>query len=147
MPAEQNIERVKRFIESGLGQEQLEPLMADTCAPGLVLEAPGVPLAEGRVRGYQALLEHLLQRARALPDMRVELLQLVGEAESVSFDLAFEGTHTRPWLGVPPSHARVRFTELWYVECDTQGRFMSVRLCEHGTPLPAVLREAASSRA
>jgi steroid delta-isomerase-like uncharacterized protein len=147
MSVDKNISAAKKFVEVGLNQKNIGAIMAGLCSPDLVLEAPGVPAAVGSSQGYQVFYDAVHGWTDAFPDVRVDIAHLVTEDTSASFDLVYEGTHAKEFLGVPATGERVRGGELWFVDFDDDGRFKSVRICEYGTSLLTSLREAAARRA
>jgi predicted ester cyclase len=44
---------------------------------------------------------------KGFPDLKVEILDLVGEGDKVTTRKAFQGTHTGDFMGIPASHKKV----------------------------------------
>lgn len=139
MPEQQNIETIKKFIEVGLNQKKIDSIMAEICAPDVVLEAPGVPTAAGQANGYQIFREAVFGWTDAFPDVKVDTASLIVNGESGSFDVPYEGTQVKEFAGVPATNEKVKGAELWFVQFDGNGKFKNVRICEYGTPLRAAL--------
>ena len=72
----------------------------------------------------------------ALPDLRVEINDLVVEGNRVAARVTVAGTHTRaPLFGVP-ANGRAVYSEDWhYLRCDLQGRIVEHRAMRHDVSL------------
>ena len=146
MPAAQNEQVFRRFVDIGLNQNKIESIQAEICAPNLVLEAPGVPTNAGREQGYELFKQSVLGFTHAFPDVQCKLPFLVAEGETVAADIAYHGHHENEFMGVPPSHEDVAGGELWFVDFK-DGKMTNVRICEYGTPLRAAMTAAGAHRA
>jgi predicted ester cyclase len=129
----------KKFIDVGLNQKKIDSIMSEICAPDVALEAPGVPTAAGAAEGFKIFREAVFGWTDAFPDVDVKINSLIANGNSVSFDVPYEGTHVKEFAGVPPTNEKVKGAELWFCQCDDEGRFKNVRICEYGTPLRAAL--------
>ena len=138
MSTEKNSALFRRFVEEGLNQKNIAGIQAEIAAPGIVLEAPGIPTAAGIAQGYELFEQSVQGFTDAFPDVQCTIPFLVAEGETVAADLAYHGTHEKEFAGVPPSHEHVHGGELWFVEFEG-GLFKNVRICEYGVPLRAAL--------
>ena len=138
MGVEENKAAVRRFVDEGLNNKNIDGIMAELCTPDCTLEAPGVPTAAGHANGYQIFRDAVYNWTDAFPDVQVRLEHLLVDGDTVSFDLPNDGTHKKEFAGVPPTNEKSHGAELWFVECEN-GKFKHVRICEYGTPLRAAL--------
>jgi steroid delta-isomerase-like uncharacterized protein len=95
---------------------------------------PGLPQGrEGARLFYQALFT-------AFDDVRLTILDMIGEGDRVALRFGLEGTHRAEFLGVPPSGRRVT------VEGITMFRFEGSECVERWTQsnLTAVLQQSAA---
>ena len=143
MPAEHNEAVVRRFVEEGLNQKNYEAIHEEICADGLVIEAPGVPMADGKANGKEIYKQSVMGFIGAFPDVQCTIPFLVAEGEAVAADLAYHGTHEKEFAGVPASHEHVKGGELWFFEFEN-GKIKTCRICEYGVPLRAALIAAGS---
>ena len=138
MSAEQNEAVVRRFVEEGLNQKNYEAMHDEICAPDLVLEAPGIPTADGQANGKEIYKQSVLGFVDAFPDVQVDIPFLVVEGDTVAADLAYHGTQEKDFAGVPATHEHIHAGELWFFEFE-DGKIKTCRICEYGTPLRAAL--------
>jgi predicted ester cyclase len=50
---------------------------------------------------------NFLRQWDSFPDLSFTIEQMVAEGDRVSTLLAMDGTHTGPWLGIPPNGKRI----------------------------------------
>ena len=134
MSVDQNLKVFRRFVDEGLNNKNIAGIHAEICAPGLVLEAPGVPTQAGIAQGFAIFKQAVLGFTHAFPDVQCTLPYIVAEGETVAADISYHGHHENEFQGVPPSHQDVHGGELWFVEFQ-DGKMKNVRICEYGTPL------------
>src|SRR5688572_15049276 len=113
----------KKFIDVGLNQKKIDSIMSEICAPDVALEAPGVRSASCAAEGFKNVREAGIGRTGACPDVKVETASLIANGNSVSFDVPYEGTHVKEFATVPPTNEKVKGAELWFCQCDGEGRF------------------------
>jgi predicted ester cyclase len=143
MSAEHNEAVVRRFVEEGINQQKIEAIHDEIAAPGLVLEAPGLPTAAGQANGYELFKQSVVGFVDAFPDVQCTIPFLVAEGDAVAADLAYHGTQEKDFAGVPATHEHVKGGELWFFEFEG-GKIKSCRICEYGVPLRAALIAAGS---
>ncbi|BCM94219.1 hypothetical protein IAD21_06122 [Abditibacteriota bacterium] len=138
MSTSENEAVFRRFVEEGLNAKNIEAIQAEICAPELVLEAPGIPTADGQANGYEIFKQSVLGFTGAFGNLVCTLPYVVAEGDIVAADIAYHGTHDAEFAGVQPSHEDVHGGELWFVDFK-DGKMTSVRICEYGTPLRTAL--------
>jgi steroid delta-isomerase-like uncharacterized protein len=69
-------------------------------------------------RGPDVMKAHIAEWLSGFPDLHFTVEQMMAEGDKVSTLLVMEGTHTGPWLGIPPSGKRVaiRMTTIHRIE-------------------------------
>ena len=95
---------VRRLVDEAQTQGRLEvvdELLADDFVDYTPLE--GLP---GTREGVRMLFAALRE---AFPDLRVEISEQIAEADKVVSRKTFTGTHRGPFIGIPPTGARVQF--------------------------------------
>jgi predicted ester cyclase len=85
-----------------------EELVARDCISYPLQSGEG---SRGEPRGPAAVQNHILEWLAAFPDLRFHIEQMVAEGPVVTTLARLVGTHTGPWLGLPPT-----------------GRFLAIRL-------------------
>ena len=138
MSVEQNQACFDRFIEEGLNQRKVLEIADEICNPDLVLEAPGVPTADGHKEGFAIFKQFAGGFVDAFPDIDCSLKYSIGEGEIIAFDIRYKGTHKKEFGGVPATNKFIDGGELWYVTFEG-GKMKSIRICEYGTPLRLML--------
>jgi predicted ester cyclase len=138
MPYEQNLACFNRFVEEGLNQHKVLEIGDEICNPDLILEAPGVPTADGHKAGYDIFKVFASSFVGAFPDVVCTLKYSIGEGETIAFDIDYKGTHKKEFGGIPATNKYIEGGELWYVEFKG-GKMQSIRICEYGTPLRDLL--------
>jgi steroid delta-isomerase-like uncharacterized protein len=101
---DENKRIVRRLIDEGQSQGRLEivdELLADDFIDYTPLE--GLP---GTREGVRMLFAALRE---AFPDLAVDISEQIAEDDKVVTRKTFRGTHGGPFLGVPPTGARVEF--------------------------------------
>ncbi len=76
------------------------------------------PLFHYRGRSWETGLEELKGLIafwrRAFPDLRFEIINLVGEGDLVAANLVFTATHRGPWQDIPPTGRSIRVEEMMF---------------------------------
>jgi predicted ester cyclase len=125
---EQNKAVSRRWID--VFNERDDAGEADVRGPGYVAHAPAslepVPLDS---EAWTRFLSGFLQ---GFPDLRLTVEDAVGEGDLVAQRVAFEGTHTGEFQGLPPTHRKVSFSGL------ELNRFSDGRVVEHWFQLDAL---------
>src|SRR4051812_31296574 len=95
-------EAAKRLIQrftSAFINTASPSVAAELIAPAAVFHAPGMPTLKGP-DGYLALLGMLRD---GFPDVQWTLEDSVAEGDKVAARFTMRGTHTGPFMGIPPS--------------------------------------------
>lgn len=120
MSTEQNITAVRRFVERGINQHNLDefdvfysPEVVDHALP------PNVPSGlEGRKLFASAFFS-------AFPDIQITIEDLVAEGDRVAARQSARGTHTGELMGIPPTGKQVSITGMFIF------RFENGKVVEH----------------
>jgi predicted ester cyclase len=97
---------VRRWIEAYNDRD--EQAEAAARAPGYVAYAPGEPEpldSEGWTQFIASFVE-------AFPDLRLTVENIVAQGELVAARVAFRGTHTGEFQGIPPTNRQVAFSSI-----------------------------------
>ena len=123
MSADDNKALVRRWIEDfNNGDEQAE---ADARTPDYVAHVPGAPGpldSEGWIQFTGSFVE-------AFPDLRLTVEEILAEGDMVAARVAFRGTHTGAFQGIPPTNKQVAFSG---IEVD---RIADGKVAEHWVQL------------
>lgn len=95
MSQEQNIEQQKKF--GAAAQSGAFDHFADLVAPDCIDHDP----APGQVAGPQGYADFFGQMRTAFPDMKIEVVHLVADADNVAFAYTLTGTHQGTFMDVP----------------------------------------------
>jgi steroid delta-isomerase-like uncharacterized protein len=105
MSAAQNRELVRRWIEEGWNAGDNERVMREVFAEDWIDgDDPAAP------QGWQGVRAFVETYRAALPDVQIEIHQVVADDEFVAFRWSARGTHRGPLLGVAASGRRVSVT-------------------------------------
>jgi len=101
---------VRRFFEEGLGRGNLD-LIDELVAPDAVMHNPLILDAPSSVRGSVEMLR------RALPDLGVDVLDLIAEGDRVAAFLRLSGTNTGAYRrgGATNRRASMRAFFIWRI--------------------------------
>jgi steroid delta-isomerase-like uncharacterized protein len=104
---ENNKQLIVRFFEEVWNQRKLEIAddIFDKDCHTFQLRS-GEP-ATSTPRGPESIKHHLTEWLSAFPDLTFTIEQMVAEGDRVSSLLTMDGTHTGPWLGIPPNGKRI----------------------------------------
>lgn len=74
-------------------------------------EVPGMP------RGVEAIRAFFGMLWAGFPDVKMTILDTIAEGDKVVIRAVTEGTHTGPFMGIPPTgkHARWSFMDIWRI--------------------------------
>ena len=74
-------------------------------------EVPGMPQGVEAVRTFFSMLW------AGFPDVKTTILDTIAEGDKVVIRASTEGTHTGPFLGIPPTgrHAKWSFMDIWRI--------------------------------
>jgi steroid delta-isomerase-like uncharacterized protein len=102
MSVEENKAMAQRFFDEVISQGKLE-VVDELCSPDLVdhEQLPGMPEGREGVKQFFAGLRE------AIPDLQVDVHDMVGEGDKVVVRSTMHGTHEKEFVGIPPSGARV----------------------------------------
>lgn len=132
---EKNKDIVRRFNKEVIGQGNIASF--DELVAGNVINhaAP-----EGAPNGPESMRYFLLEVLRpAFSDLEVEILDQIAEGDKVTTRKRILGTHTGPFLGIPPSQKKILIHVIDIIRLDN-GRY-----AEHWgiSNIPEVARELA----
>jgi steroid delta-isomerase-like uncharacterized protein len=112
---------IRRFIDEVVNTGNVD-LLAELVSPDCVE-------TDGKVRivsGVTGMAEHLNAVRAIYPDLFLTIERQVAEGEWVATQITARGTHSREWLGMPPSGKTLVFTG---VNVD---RVLNGKIVEHG---------------
>ena len=105
MSAEENKEKVRRFMEEAFGQDKPQ-LLEDLLDPKFVRYDPYIEA--GEVRGVQTVKENITWFHNVFPDFTCTIEDQVAEGEKVVSRYTIRGTHQgEEFFGVPASGKRL----------------------------------------
>lgn len=105
MSAEENKEKVRRFMEEAFGQDKPQ-LLEDLLDPKFVRYDPYIEA--GAVRGVQTVMENITWFHNVFPDLSCTIEDQVAEGEKVVSRYLIRGTHQgEEFFGVPASGKRL----------------------------------------
>jgi predicted ester cyclase len=103
--AEENKEKVRRFMEEAFGQDKPE-LLEDLLDPNFVRYDPYIEA--GAVRGVQTVKENIVWFHNVFPDLTCTIEDQVAEGEKVVSRYTIRGTHQgEEFFGVPATGKRM----------------------------------------
>lgn len=118
MSTQQNKHIVRRMNTEFIQGRKLE--VADEILDDTFINHTSPPgLSQGK-DGVRAFFEMMW---KAFPDMTVEIFDQVAEGDLVTTRKAFHGTHTGDFMGIPPTHKRVRIDVIDIIRLQ-DGRFV-----------------------
>jgi predicted ester cyclase len=129
LSADENKLLVRRFVDEAVGRHNLEIL--DELAAG--------EFADAAMRWVQPFRS-------AFPDFEMEIIELIGEDDTVVAHFRCSGTHRGEWLGVPPTGRRFENVDEIYIFHVSDAKLVSAfgvednltRLRQLGISRPAV---------
>ena len=129
LSADENKLLVRRFVVEAVGRHNLEIL--DELAAG--------EFADAAMRWVQPFRS-------AFPDFEMEIIELIGEDDTVVAHFRCSGTHRGEWLGVPPTGRRFENVDEIYIFHVSDAKLVSAfgvednltRLRQLGISRPAV---------
>ena len=125
MSAEENKEKVRRFMEESLGGGKPE-LVDDLLDPDFVRYDPYIEA--GEVRGAQTVKENIVWFRNAFPDLTCTVEEQVAEGEKVVSRWTVRGTHQGDFFGVAGTGNRVAFTGIQIDRFDESGKIVEERV-------------------
>jgi predicted ester cyclase len=110
MDPEQRKDVVRRIVEDGWNRADFDGLVG-------ALSDYAVFRRRGReeVTGLRDLEEIVRRWRSSFPDMTLRIDEMVAEGDIVAVRLTFQGTHSGPWRGIPPTGARASFEVTWFL--------------------------------
>ena len=110
MSAEENKEKVRRFMEEAFGQDKPE-LLEDLLDPDFVRYDPYIEA--GEVRGVQTVKENIVWFHNVFPDLTCTIEDQVAEGEKVVSRYTIRGTHQgEEFFRVPASGKRIEMRSI-----------------------------------
>ena len=107
MSAEENKALLRRWIEA-YNERDLEAEAA-VLAPDYVAHVPAAP---GPLEGLEAWRQFSGSFADAFPDIRLTIEDIMAEGDRVAARVAFRGTHSGEFQGIPPTGKEVAFSSI-----------------------------------
>ncbi len=107
MSAEDNKSVVRRWIDA-FNERDLQA-EADLLGRGFVFHAPATP---GPMEGVEAWRQFTGSFVEAFPDLRLTIEDIMAEGDRVAARVAFRGTHSGEFQGLPPTNKEVNFTSM-----------------------------------
>ena len=105
MSAEENKEKVRRFMEEAFGQDKPE-LLEDLLDPDFVRYDPYIEA--GAVRGVETVKENIRWFRNVFPDLTCTIEDQVAEGDKVVSRYTIRGTHQgEEFFGVPATGERI----------------------------------------
>ena len=138
MSATENKALIQRFFDNVLNQGSLAAL-DDLCAPGFILEAPGIPTKQGQSQGLPSLKEWLTSYRTAFPDIRYAIVNTVAEDTMIAVDFTAKGTQRGAFAGIAPTGKLIAASELCFTYV-SGGKIQRMRFCPYGTPIAQQLK-------
>jgi predicted ester cyclase len=138
MSAEQNKVLMQHLFNDVFNGGDLAALDG-LCAPGLILEAPGIPTGRGRSEGLAAFKEWINTFRAAFPDIRYAIMDTIAEDSMIAVDFSLTGTQRGPYQGIAPTGRSVTGTEQCFAYV-SDGTFRRLRFSPYGTPIIQQLR-------
>ncbi|MDP4217558.1 MAG: ester cyclase [Bacteroidota bacterium] len=102
-----NKQLVTRFFDEVWNQRRIEvadDIFDNDCVTFQL--GSGAPVTAAP-RGPESIKNHVTEWLSGFPDLKFTIEQMICEGDRVSTLLAFDGTHTGEWLGIPPSSRRI----------------------------------------
>lgn len=106
MTQQDNIEQQKKF--GAAAQSGAFKQFHDLVAPDCVDHDP----APGQVPGPQGYADLFGTLHTAFPDMKIEVVHLVADADNVAFAYTLTGTHNGPFMAVPATGKAIKIRGL-----------------------------------
>jgi steroid delta-isomerase-like uncharacterized protein len=110
MSTEHNKDIFRRIVAASNSGDmaQLRDVMYELVADDFVGHAPGEP----DFLGPEGYLDFLMDFSSVVPDLQVDMLDLIAEDDLVVAQLLFRGTHAGELMGVPPTGREVSVPEV-----------------------------------
>jgi steroid delta-isomerase-like uncharacterized protein len=112
MSTESNKALIRRGFEEGINHRKLDTF-ADVVAPSYVNH--NMPIPTRGPEGFRQVIGAFLE---AFPDMRIQVDQVIGEADTVATRGSFRGTHKGAFMGIPATGkpVEVAYIDFWRFE-------------------------------
>ena len=124
MSAEENKEKVRRFMEEAFGQDKPE-LVDDLLDPDFVRYDPYIEA--GAVRGVQTVRENIVWFHNVFPDLTCTIEDQVAEGEKVVSRYTIRGTHQgEEFFGVLATGRRIEMRGI-QIDCFEGGKLVEER--------------------
>jgi len=107
MSAQENKQKVRRFLEEGFGQGNLE-VVDEVLDPDFVCYDPNSEA--GEVRGADTIKQEIEWFRTAVPDLTYTVQDQVAEGEKVVSRYTASGTHQGEFFGVAPTGKRIEMS-------------------------------------
>jgi predicted ester cyclase len=107
MSAQENKQKVRRFLEEGFGQGNLE-VVDEVLDPDFVCYDPNSEA--GEVRGADTIKQEIEWFRNAVPDLTYTVEDQVAEGEKVVSRYTASGTHQGEFFGVAPTGKRIEMS-------------------------------------
>jgi steroid delta-isomerase-like uncharacterized protein len=104
-------------------------VIADSFQPHFVLHSPADERPLQGHEGYRAFAERV---RGGFPDIEITIHDVVLDGDVIVGRMTIEGTHTRPYLGIPPTGLRIKVSQIVW------GRFEDEKIAEAWQELNAI---------
>jgi len=96
---EQSKDFMRRFLDASVGKDSAA--FKELMAPDFVAHVPGGP------KDREGFVQHMDSYNLAFGDMQVTVLDLITDGENVVARTNWRGTHTGPYMGLPPTGKQI----------------------------------------
>ncbi len=116
-----SMEIVKYFYETIVSENRMDEL-PDFISPECCVNDGGRLLHIG----VEGMAEHIAMTKQTYPDYAIKVTRQFCDGEYIVTEFIMEGTHEGEWIGIKPTHKKLKFTG---VDID---RVMDGKIVEHG---------------
>jgi steroid delta-isomerase-like uncharacterized protein len=124
MSAEENKEKVRRFMEESFGEGKPE-LVDELLDSDFVRYDPYIEA--GEIRGAQTVKDNIVWFRSAFPDLSCTVEEQVAEGDKVVSRWTLRGTHRGEFFGVGGTGNQVEFTGIQIDRFDESGKIVEER--------------------
>lgn len=122
MTAETNLNASRRLVEEGFNQGNLD-LIDELCSPDVVTHDPAQP---EDVRGIAAHRERMQGYFTAMPDMEIQIEDIIASRDRVVTRWTVSGTNNGELEGLPPTNRAIKITGMSIDRFDAAGKIAEV---------------------
>ena len=137
MTTEQNKKIILRLFNEGMTERKFQVFdeyISDTFVNH------GIPYAQPGPKGFKAIVQQFMQ---GFPDMKITVLEIIAEGETVATRGYLSGTHNGDFMGINASgkNVRIDYIDFWklengkcmenWVQMDTAGLMQQIGSIQH----------------